>query len=180
MQNIKSLLRNLIYQIKCYFFPYNKLTIHALPRTWIDRDVLMFHAMFQILVDFIELEKPFTEYDSKEYSKKGRFTDIKKMWEFYEKYYGDNINVYSVWGDKHCDWDDEYYRASILTWLNTARHYKKEQLYLYELYKTYLIKSDELTKLPIDINYRETEEKLLQAEKDIIPRLLAIRNTLWT
>ena len=34
------------------------LKIHTLKKGWRDRDSIMLHAAFQILVDFVELEKP--------------------------------------------------------------------------------------------------------------------------
>ncbi len=34
------------------------LKIHTLEKGWRDRDSIMLHAAFQILVDFVELEKP--------------------------------------------------------------------------------------------------------------------------
>ena len=47
------------YYYKCYFFhPYNKLHIKTLPPTWQDRDVVLLHAAFQCLVDFVEGERP--------------------------------------------------------------------------------------------------------------------------
>ena len=44
---------------KCWAYKhFNRLHIKSLPPTWQDRDVLIEHAMFQILTDFIEKEKP--------------------------------------------------------------------------------------------------------------------------
>ena len=34
------------------------LKIHTLEKGWCDKDYVMIHAVFQILVDFIEQEKP--------------------------------------------------------------------------------------------------------------------------
>jgi hypothetical protein len=51
--------RNIPYVVKCFFRPFNVVKMEALSREWCDRDVLMFHAMFQILVDFVEKEHPF-------------------------------------------------------------------------------------------------------------------------
>ena len=34
------------------------LKIHTLEKGWCDRDEIMLHAVFQILVDFMEQEKP--------------------------------------------------------------------------------------------------------------------------
>jgi len=34
------------------------LKIHTLEKGWCDKDYVMLHAMFQLLVDFVEQEKP--------------------------------------------------------------------------------------------------------------------------
>lgn len=38
---------------------YNVLRIATLPPTWTDADERLLHGMFQILADFVELERPF-------------------------------------------------------------------------------------------------------------------------
>lgn len=48
-----------LYWIRCRFWHrYNVVYIKTLTPTWHDRDDVMEHAMFQILVDFIEKEEP--------------------------------------------------------------------------------------------------------------------------
>lgn len=46
-----------------------KLEIKSLPnlRTWVDRDIIMFHCCFQILQEFIELENGDTHCNYKAY-----------------------------------------------------------------------------------------------------------------
>ena len=41
------------------FLPWNVIKIKTLPRSWIDRDEVLLHASFQILVDYVEGEDPF-------------------------------------------------------------------------------------------------------------------------
>lgn len=51
-------IRDLFYYLKCKFFhPYNRVTAKDIPPTWIDRDQLMLHVNFQILVDYVEKEE---------------------------------------------------------------------------------------------------------------------------
>ena len=57
--SFKRRLNTLYYDIRSIFFPYNVIKIKSLRRTWTDRDEVMLHACFQILVDFVEKEKPF-------------------------------------------------------------------------------------------------------------------------
>jgi len=45
--------------IKYTIKPYNVVKIKTLTHSWHDRDEVILHANFQILVDFIEKEKPF-------------------------------------------------------------------------------------------------------------------------
>lgn len=40
-------------------YPNNVIKIDQLPKSWCDRDSIVFHAPFQALVDFVEKEKPF-------------------------------------------------------------------------------------------------------------------------
>lgn len=71
---IRNLWHRLYYGIKDRIWPYNILHIKTLDRHWNDRDQVLLHSMFQILVDFIEQEKPFEHFDwtsSPEYNAKG-------------------------------------------------------------------------------------------------------------
>lgn len=48
-----------IYRWKCRLWKkYNVVRIKSLEPTWNDRDAVLAHAMFQILTDFMEKEKP--------------------------------------------------------------------------------------------------------------------------
>ena len=89
-----QLIKNTIYEVKCFFKPHNIIKMSHLDKGWHDRDSLMFHACFQLLVDFVELEQPFNRkgFNSK------RHTNIAEMWDFVnsavtkeglEEYYGD-------------------------------------------------------------------------------------------
>ena len=49
---------NALYYVRALVRPYNVVRIEQLPRTWSDRDAVMFHAVFQIIVDFVEKEHP--------------------------------------------------------------------------------------------------------------------------
>lgn len=68
----RNVCSRLYYEARAVFFPYNVIKIQNLSRTWTDRPEVLFHAMFQILVDYIEIEQPYI--DSK-YHIKGRCTD---------------------------------------------------------------------------------------------------------
>jgi hypothetical protein len=52
------MLKNLWYKLTCrYWFRYNTVVCKAIPPTWIDRDLLLLYAAFQILEDFVEKER---------------------------------------------------------------------------------------------------------------------------
>jgi len=59
---VRSLIRNFNkawYYLRCWVWHrYNRVHIKTLSPTWIDRDTVLVHAMFQVLSDFIEREKP--------------------------------------------------------------------------------------------------------------------------
>lgn len=45
------------YWLKCHLWhPHNRLTVTTLPKSWTDRSEFLPHAMFQVLVDFVEGE----------------------------------------------------------------------------------------------------------------------------
>lgn len=44
------------YEIRAIFKPYNRIKVRNCPRTWTDRDNILFHGMFSVLCDFIERE----------------------------------------------------------------------------------------------------------------------------
>ena len=52
-------LSNIKYHIKCLFLPWNVVKVKTLSRYYHDKDEIMLHACFQILVDFVEKEKYF-------------------------------------------------------------------------------------------------------------------------
>lgn len=45
-----------LYKFKCFLFPHNVLKIKSLPKTFVDKDEMILHANFQILVNFVNDE----------------------------------------------------------------------------------------------------------------------------
>lgn len=158
VRRIKRFLKNLPYEIRCYFKPFNVIKIQNLPRTWQDRDYVLFHAMFQIFVDYIELEKAYMSWDDKRYHTNDRHTDIESMKAWLEEWYGPN-HVHEV---------DETYRE---------REYlaRKEILWIYEWYKSK--EWDDSDKL---WNTHEDEMAHIKKIDDMMHRLVAWRHYFWT
>jgi hypothetical protein len=50
------------YFVKDFFSPHNVIKLTHLPQSWRDVDCKMFHAVFQLLVNFVELEQPFRSW----------------------------------------------------------------------------------------------------------------------
>lgn len=68
-RKVRQVWRNYIsepwYYLKCLVWHrYNVIKIRDLSPTWHDRDHIMFHACMQIMVDFVEGEKPFDWFDT--------------------------------------------------------------------------------------------------------------------
>lgn len=59
IKNVVRMLKEFGYLVKCHINPYNVVTANSLPKTYVDKDELLFHTNFQILVNFIENESPF-------------------------------------------------------------------------------------------------------------------------
>lgn len=132
----------------------------------------MFHAMFQILVDFVELEHPFTN----DYEMKKRFTNreamrtaiLKKRSPAYieENYFSGNCSA----GEKIARMSNAISRVMI----------DEEVFALYEWYK------DKKYELPKEV-WMSCDDTSLEADDandkkidEMLHRLLAIRKHLWT
>ena len=189
--------RNIPYAVKCFFRPFNVVKVQTLDRRWCDRDVLMFHAMFQILVDFVELEHPFTDYC---YGVKGRQQDRDAMRAWIEHNYNTQEGRESFYWDGITAEEKQKQDAA------TARTYKTycEILYLYEWYKDERYEFDILkwqdstgarlkfidgTIKPVSNGKQPliTTAELLEMEDEhrevcdiMLRRILAIRRHLWT
>jgi hypothetical protein len=175
------------HKVKCYFLPHNVVKVTNLARTWNDRDALMFHAIFQILVDFVELEQPFRLWSEERYT--GRFTDIRYMNEYIEKWFSAD------------DVDPEEQQQ-------VKEHYNinKEIMYLYEWYKGKKFEFDDLKyhnmtgeKFVVNEETLQIEtvanglpklitwDEVFQIEQEhnivcnaMLRRVLAVREYLWT
>jgi hypothetical protein len=108
--------------------PNNVLKIEALPRSWSDRDHRMFHAVFQLLVDFVELEQPFIDW---QHHVKGRSTDAAAMRAYVES----RFNSPEGLAEFHNEWDTDADRAAMDERTKKQYHIYTEILDCYEWYK---------------------------------------------
>ena len=69
------------------------LKIESLPtaKTWLDRDMIMVHACFQILQDFIDKEKGDTNCDYK--SQKNDIDEIRFLYSWWQTRKFNNVNA---------------------------------------------------------------------------------------
>jgi hypothetical protein len=184
------------YDFKRLFSPFNVIKCQHLPRSWCDRDYLMFHAMFQIVVDFVELEHPFRDWcnDQK------RYTDRVAMREWIENMYNTEVGRMSF----HADWFSDEDKASQDKRTHQTYLTYMEILYLYEWYKDekydldkwdLSVKTGEKIVLgddgiqfvpngkPALITRNEYHEMTDEHEvicNNMLHRILAIRRHLWT
>jgi len=200
LRRVKGRISNVWYETWCFLFPHNVVKMTNCPRTWTDRDFRMFHAMFQIIVDFVELEMPFVDWNDKDYGKK-RFTDIEKMREHIQKNYGPDADVENMFGPG-TDTDPKLLDQAKS---ENVKAYSKnmEILYLYVWYReSYPTKEEKSRFSLVNKHYdftdhgiveldnkdgvittdewREIEEENDLVEDIMLTRILKIRRYLWT
>lgn len=70
-------------------------TLYPVKEGWCDRDVLLFHACFQILVDWVEQEEGLTNWSHEKYKEQiNTLTDLYNWWKDLDKDY-DLLEDYS-------------------------------------------------------------------------------------
>lgn len=192
MKKLFSTVRIFLHDL---IFPNNVVKIRALPRSWCDRDEVMYHAIFQILVDFVELEKPFLSWDDPEKFKYGRFTDRVKMRERIEKHSVPHL-------------EDDMPPDVVVDFTKSAAIAKANDLEVLELYEWYKDKGYEFDrfkyremigeKITVDDNnqiqyvdtgtpktlswheYHEMERAHRELCEANLQRVIKIRGYLWT
>jgi hypothetical protein len=167
---------NVTYPIRCFFKPYNVIKCAKLDRSWCDRDHLMLHAMFQILVDFVELEQPFRDWNRKT----KRYTDRNEMRAWIEKSY----NTPEGRASFYCDWHSDDEKVTIDERTRETYLTATDVLNLYEWYKDEKYEFDTWTEIEINKvpGQRIYEMELAHNEmvNNMLRKLLACREWLWT
>ena len=139
------------------------LKIHTLDKGWHDRDEVLLHAAFQILVDFVEQEQP------------DQFINWNATDEY--RHVGKEIHSLYRWWTKtrparHSPLDDKKLRVPPL------RVRKNTNLLMYELIepdkKKYAAYYRALKK------HRRLEQKWYEEDQRNLHRLIEIREHLWT
>jgi len=161
VRRIGRKLKELKYDIRALLFPYNAIKVQKLPRTWVDRNEVLFHVMFQILVDYIEQEHIFVDWDIR-YETKGRFTDLIHMQKFVE----DNYSAEARLGrpPHEANWAAETYKVS------------QELLMMYEWYKTDKWEID----YSGDLYDFSVEKAANKVRSQMMHRLVELRDHLWS
>jgi len=81
------IIKDTIYYVKCWLWKrHNRLHIKSLPPTYVDKDTLLEHSMFQILTNFLEKERPdeIVDWDGTPEHRQAR----DKMQELYDWWHG--------------------------------------------------------------------------------------------
>lgn len=126
---VKSRISSVIYSVRCFFKPHNVVKCQHLSPSWHDRDTIMFHAMFQLIVDFVEFEQPFRDWSDK--FQVERFTDRVAMRKWIEYHY----NTEDGFKGSTPEWFSEEQVEQARREQNSTYNINLEILYLYEWYQ---------------------------------------------
>lgn len=80
-------------KIRCFIFRPYQIKPRFLPYTWVDRDDVLVHVMFEVLCDFIEKEGEYTVWDYDE--------DVEAVWKRMKQ-------LRDWWLNRRQDYDDVY------------------------------------------------------------------------
>lgn len=157
------------YRIKCRFWhKYNIIKIKKLPSTWCDRDRILFHANMQILVDFIEREKPYEHIVIEGGNHDAEWAELKVIYDWYKKY-----------PEPYKSQEEEIYKKleSSTPWEPFGEE-DKETLSNGMTVYTMSECPEDRSKIYQELN--DLENKLFNDEQDMLQRLIKIRWILWT
>lgn len=146
------------YELKCYFKPFNVLRLHTLPRTWVDEDRLLTHAMFAVVERFMS-EDPasIVDYDPQLDPNSGLSLEEHETWAAPQRLFWKEIN--EVW-----DW-----------WQKRDEREKQES-------EALQICRKKANKLPYKEKYKEMDALGAQFEKEedeMLQKILKHRHSLW-
>jgi hypothetical protein len=188
------------YACKKVFKPFNKLKLTQITNEYHEPDYLMFHAMFQCLVNHVELQHDYIPRELADKIGDKRFTDVKVMREYVlSELTPEGMECY------FSDWDTPETRAHTIREIEKKAHISLEILYLYEWYKQKRYEFNDDLILHVDLSdvqkmfgnevdvtsdqrqvYLTTQEhwELEEEHQDkcdhILRRVLAVRRHLWT
>lgn len=190
------------YVIKKVFVPWNKLRIRDIPNEYIDPDRLMFHAMFQCLVDYVELGQPFIPNEISKTAPK-RYTDVSVMKQYLESQLTPEglASYYGAWfsEEEKRQTDKEIIERTqinleilyLYSWYKAKRYIFDDELILNTPYTSYdfleKILSDEEKELNKNRKVLLTHKEYFEKEEEhdlvcdkMLERILAVRRSLWT
>lgn len=165
--------------LKCRILPwkqYNIIRIATLKPTWMDKDEILLHANFQILVDFIEVEKAWMMTLSE---------DVKVPW--YKKPFFRSREL----GLKHLEWESQldqdpnsssYQQPAWTDGYPSQAEAARQQKRLYLWWKdVYPNREDAYDNYDIDTNeLLDIEQRYKDEEQEALQMLMKIRFQLWT
>jgi len=149
--------------------PYNVLRISTLSRTWHDKDEIMLHACFQILVDFIEDEcSPGVvnwAYDARHRKTKKELDFLYKWWKEirparFDPFLDDDSLVRPTGKELLGPPNEKGHRK----WMGGSAELKKK-------YPKYYKAMEQSWKL---------EEKWIKEDQEMLHRLIDVRREMWT
>lgn len=160
LKNLIYLLKKIKYKVKTFFYPYNVIKIRDMKNEWYDVDHKIFFILKQLLIDFVETEKPFIYFLSNEYFNGEKCSDIAKMQRYIDEL------------------EPDYYQP-----FDEFQKHKNELQELLDLYKwfkvDYVILLENCDNAPIQSLYEE-QLKLYEEQTKKLIQLVTIRGRLWT
>ena len=148
------------YYIKNCIWRKHHLIRTGLPRgQWYDTDTRMLYGMMNLLVEFIDKEKPFEhidwDYDDFHKGIRDEFLAIRAWWDNYQKRCEEIEQALTAW-------HDERFKDAGDKWLERMNESSTPE-------------AERLSEI-----HNEMEEKLKEEETDMLIRLVKIKECLWT
>lgn len=147
------------YGFKCRWLKkYNRLHIRTLPPTWTDRSDMLPHAMFQILTDFIDKEKPFEYFDTEDKYHRNEWQELKGLYDW---------------------WHSVYLKFDPMEGYDTDKATPRDELFAPTEDGMYTMRCNEYdTEFFMRVRLADDEMEKVLGEK--MSRLCALRGMLWT
>jgi hypothetical protein len=148
------------------FYRYNIIRIKTLKPGYYDVDHRMLHANFQLLVDYVEREKPFDhiDWDTDEESRHVA-SEIRELYDWWKNKYPKRLLAYETIPDEECPDLMEIWRKTGVVSSPEQNENMREKYPNY--YRT------------LETSW-EQEKRWDKEEEDNLIRLMKIRQYLWT
>lgn len=159
-------LEDLYYGVKDTLFPHNSLKVRTLTKHYCDPRELLLHSSFQVLVDFVEEEKPFEWIDwSSDIDHEWAGKEMEELYHWWTRVYPERVEAYEL------DFGGRRYVEDEAENLYQAGQY----LELFSLGYSHTKEYRDHIKM-----WGEEEVRQFEEDQRMLQRLVTIRAFLWT